>query len=718
MTDDDPGSRIASLIRSMTLAEKIGQLTMISGGVETAGAELSDRQIDLIRAGEAGSVLNVMGIDAISAARRAASQTRLGIGTLVCLDVLHGHDTIFPIPLGEAAAFDPALWTETARVAAEETRAADIDLTFAPMLDVARDPRWGRIAESFGEDPCVGARFAEAKVKGFQQDFADGAPFLAATAKHLGAYGAVIAGREYNSVDISSRALHEVHLPAFEAAVRSGVAAIMPSFNDLAGVPMTANVAILRELVRERWGFDGVMISDYSAVAELITHGVAADLAEAAALPLKAGIDIDMVSDAYPQGLPIALERELIDEALIDEAVSRVLQLKARLGLLSGSSAKASRPQAGGALEQHRALAREAAQRSMVLLQNRGGLLPLFEGQGQSLAIIGPLADARQDMLGPWWANGKPDSVTTFLKGLRDGLSGWSLAHARGSGITKDDPASFTEAIDIARNADMIVLCLGEAASMSGEAASRAQPDIPASQRRLAEAVFDLGKPVIVTLSAGRPLVAPWLFDRADAVVVTWFPGIEAGPALADLLSGRVDPTAKLPVCWPADAGQIPIFYAQRPTGRPADPANGMTSRYIDAPVEPQFPFGHGLSYTRFSYRDLRLSAETLRPGETVIVETEIVNDGPVDGEEIAFLFIRDPVASVTRPTLELEGFARVSVAAGASETARFALSTDDIAFPDENGRRVLEAGKIEIAVGPNADPASLLRTQLEIETR
>jgi len=468
--------------------------------------------------------------------------------------------------------------------------------------------------------------------------------------------------------------------------------------------------------VRERWGFDGVMISDYSAVAELITHGVAADLAEAAALALKAGIDIDMVSDAYPQGLPIALERGLVDEALIDEAVSHVLQLKARLGLLPGSSAKASRPEAAS-LEQHRALARKAARRSMVLLQSRDGLLPLPEGQGQSLAMIGPLADAGQDMLGPWWANGKPASVTTYLRGLQAGLPGWSVAYARGSGITEDDPASFTEAIDIARNADMICLCLGEAASMSGEAASRAQPDIPASQRRLAEAIFDLGKPVIVTLSAGRPLVAPWLFDRADAVVVTWFPGIEAGPALADLLSGRVDPTAKLPVCWPADAGQIPIFYAQRPTGRPADPANWMTSRYIDAPVEPQFPFGHSLSYTRFTYRDLRLSAETLRPGETVIVETEIVNDGPVDGEEIAFLFIRDPVASVTRPILELKGFARVSVAAGASETARLALSTDDIAFPDESGRRVLEAGRIEIAVGPNADSASLLRTQLEIET-
>ena len=403
MTFGSPGTRIEGLLHIMTPEEKIGQLTMIRGGGGMGGAKLTDAQLDHVRAGRAGSVLDLTTADGIRRAQEAAiRESRLGIPLLVCLDVLHGYETIFPIPLGEAAAFDPISWEATARAAAEEAAAAHVALTFAPMLDIARDPRWGRMAESPGEDPWLGARFAEAKVRGFQHGFS-GPGTLAATAKHLGAYGAVTAGREYNSVDISARSLHEVYLPPFAAAVRAGVAAIMPAFTDLAGVPMTANAAILRNILRDRWGFDGVIISDFNAIAELIVHGVAADLGEAAALAMKAGVDIDMMSDAYPKGLPAALARGLIEEAQVDEAVGRVLTLKARLGLFDdpfrgyASGTQTSRRAA------HRDLARNVARRSIVLLQNRGDVLPL-RGGALTLAVIGPFAAAEQEMLGPWYA--------------------------------------------------------------------------------------------------------------------------------------------------------------------------------------------------------------------------------------------------------------------------------------------------------------------------
>jgi beta-glucosidase len=716
-------TEIAVMLDSMTLTEKIGQLTMVVGGVGDLGGggggvlrpELSEAQLADVRAGRVGSILNVWGETYVEKAQAAAKASRLRIPLLTCLDVLHGYETLFPIPLGEAASFDPELWEATARAAAVETASAGVDLTFAPMLDVARDARWGRMAESFGEDPWLGAQFATAKVRGYQRDFTSG-DTIAATAKHLGAYGAVTAGREYNSVDISTRSLHEVHLPPFAAAVRAGVAAIMPSFNDLAGVPMTANVPVLRGILRDRYGFDGVIISDFSATAELLAHGVAADLAEAAALSLKAGIDIDMVSDVYPRGLPLALERGLVSEALVDEAVRRVLALKARLGLLADLSRGRKAMARSVHPIEHRALAREAARKSMVLLQNRGGLLPL-QDEGGKLAVLGPFGIGRHDMMGPWRAAGKAEDVVDFVTGLRDGAPGWTIDAALGCFVRDEDPATFPAAMEAASRADLILLCLGESADMSGEAGSRVFPGIPGVQQRLAEAVFDLGKPVIVALSSGRPLTAPWLFEKADAVIATWFPGCEAGPALADVLTGRFNPSGKLPVCWPYAVGQMPIFYAQRPTGRPVDEGNHMTSRYIDAPVEPQFPFGHGLSYTSFAYQNLRFSRDVLRPGETLTVEVEVLNQGKADGQETAFLFMRDPVASIARPVLELKGVARVSLPAGDSGLARFSFAAEDAAFMDEAGHPVLEAGVIELLVGPKADRAALIGAQIAIQT-
>ena len=487
----------------------------------------------------------------------------------------------------------------------------------------------------------------------------------------------------------------------------------MPAFHNLAGVPMSANAAVLRDLVRGRWGFEGVIVSDYGAIAELVVHGVAEDLAEAAALALRAGIDIDLMGNAYARGLPGALERGHVTMADVDAAVRRVLALKAALGLFDDPYRR-GHGLTSEQLAAHRALAREAARRAIVLLTNRGGALPLAPDGGR-IAVIGPLADARDDMLGPWAAGGRPEEMVTILEGLRAAFPAREVAHAPGVEIDGGDTSGIPAALDLARAADVVVLCLGEARTMSGEAASRARPTLPGRQAELAKAALDLGKPVVVTLSSGRPLMAPWLFERADAVLATWFLGSEAGNAVGDVLCGAHNPSARLPVSWPVDIGQIPIFYAQRPTGRPADPAEHYTSKYIDLPVDPLFPFGHGLSYTRFAYRDLRARPDELRPGETITVEVEVANEGAVAGEETVFLFLRDPVASIARPLLELKGVAKIALEPGARGTVRFKLSADDLTFlgPDLSPR--LEPGGFEIHVGPSAAREFLLRTAVRL---
>lgn len=687
-------ARIESLLEALSLEEKLGQLTMIRADFGKAGAEMGAAKLAQIRAGRAGSVLDLRGLESIRESQKAAVEgSRLRIPLLFTLDVLHGYETIFPIPLGEAAAFDANLWQQTASVAAAEAAAEGIALTYAPMLDVARDPRWGRIAESPGEDPYVSARFAEAKVEGFQQGALSQGEMVAATAKHFAGYGAVMAGREYASIDIAPRTFEEVYFPPFAAAIKAGVAAIMPAFVDLAGEPLTSHRGMLDGILRRRWGFDGVIVSDFCAIRELIVHGVAADAVEAAALALNAGVDIDMESGVYLEGLEEALARGLVSPGQIDDAVRRVLTLKERLGLFDKPFERGSHPVTAAQRQQHRALAREAAQKSVVLLQNRARVLPL-KGEGGRLAIAGPFADASAEMLGPWRAAGEAKNAVSFLAGVRRALPGWQITSAASP--------------DAAREADAVLLCIGEAASMSGEATSRARPSIPAEQRLLAEGVFSLGKPVIVALTSGRPLIDPWLFEKADAVLATWFLGSEAGAALADVLTGAANPAGKLPVSWPCDAGQIPIFFGQRQSGRPAKADEHDTSKYLDVPVEPQFPFGHGLSYTSYVYGAPRTSAASIRPGQRFFVEADITNAGDVAGEETVFLFIRDPIASIARSVLELRGFAKVSLAPGATGTARFELAAEDLAFPDADGRPCLEAGSVQIFVGPSADRKSL----------
>lgn len=714
MPEHASGERVEALLAAMTLDEKIGQMTLISAGAAVTGPGGHVDDFGAVRAGRVGAVCNLLGRERIEALQRAAVQeSRLGIPLLFSMDVLHGYRTIFPVPIAEAGTFDPALWQATARSAAVEAAADGIAMTFAPMIDVARDPRWGRIVESPGEDPWLAARYARAKVRGFQDDDLAAADSVAAVAKHLAGYGAVIAGREYAPVDISERSLREVYLPPFAEAVAAGVAGIMPAFHNLAGIPMTANRAVLTDLVRGSWGFTGVQVSDYAAIAELVVQGVAADLAEAAALALRAGVDIDLMGNAYAEGLPAALGRGLVAMADIDGAVRRILALKRALGLFDDPYRR-GRILGAEQVAAHRALAGEAGRRAIVLLTHRTGILPLARNGGP-VAVIGPLADAPADMLGPWAADGRPDEAVTILAGIRAALPDREIVHSAGVATDGDDTTGLAAALDVARSAEVVILCLGEARSMSGEAASRASTGLPGRQAELARALFEIGRPVVVILCAGRPLTAPWLFERADAVLAAWFLGSEAGHAIAAVLTGEHNPTGRLPVSWPVDAGQIPTFFAMRPSGRPANPAEHFSARYIDLPVEPQFAFGHGLSYTRFAYRNLRAHPAEPRAEDRIAVEVEIENEGARAGEETVFLFISDPVASVARPLLELRGVARIALDPGMRGTVVFELSSRDLQFLGPDLAVRLEAGTFEIHVGPSAAPASLLKTSVRL---
>ena len=697
---------LAGLLADMTLAEKLGQLTMVTAGYTVTGPTGVEDIPALVRAGRVGSLFNLWGREAVREAQRlAVEETRLGIPLFFGLDVIHGFRTVFPIPLAEAGAFDPALWEETARLAAAEAVGAGLDLTFAPMLDLSRDPRWGRIAEGPGEDPTVGSRFAEAKVRGFQGDALSG---LAATPKHFAAYGASAAGRDYAPVDISERALAEIYLPPFRAAIAAGAAALMPGFTDIAGVPVTAHRPLLTDTLRERWGFTGVVISDYGAIGELIRHGVAADRAEAAALALNAGVDIDMMSFAYEKGLPEALDRGLAAMPAIDAAVLRVLDLKARLGLLDDPYRRCTGPDPE-IPARHRTAARRAAAQSLVLLTNRADALPLPAAPGR-IALVGPLADARGEMLGPWASTGRGDEAISVLAGLRSALPDAAIEHVPGTAIQGGDTAGIPEAAAAAARAEHVILCIGEAAGMSGEAASRARIDLPGHQAALAEAVLAAGRPVTVLLFSGRPLALPEIFARAAAVVACWFPGSEAGHAIAALLTGADSPSAGLSVTWPRDVGQVPIAYSVRSGGRPENPADHYTSKYLDLPNAPQFPFGHGLAYTRFS---LSAPEVTLAPGLTV--ETTVSNAGARPGAATVFLFLRDPVATIARPVLELKRFQRVELAAGATEALRFQLDRDDLAYPGPDLEPVFEPGDFEIHLGFSAAPEGLLTARFRL---
>ena len=710
---------IDTLIRKMTLAEKLGQLTMTASSYAVTGPVIAGDSTQAIKDGTIGNLLNMVGADHVREVQRLAVQeSRLGIPLLIGFDVVHGHRTLFPIPLGEASLFDPRMWASTARESAKEAAADGIAMTFAPMLDVARDPRWGRSAEGPGEDPWLAARIAESKVHGFQGSDLAAPDALAATAKHFCAYGAVTAGRDYASVDISERTLHEVYLPPFAAAVATGVSAIMPSFTDLAGIPMTANAALLNGWLRGRSGFDGVIVTDYNAIGELMNHGIAADLAEAATLALKAGVDIDMMADAYRRGLPVALERGWVTIGEIDAAVRRVLTLKKRLGLFDDPYRRGTVPETAAALAARRNLARLVASRAIVMLKNEGEALPLDRSTPR-LAVVGPLADGTTDMRGPWWGAAAPEGQVTVLAALRQMLSESRVAHARGVDIDGGDLSGVAAALAACDQADAIVLCVGEAASMSGEAASRAHLGLPSRQREFADAVFELAarqhKRVIVVMFSGRPLVIPWLAEKADALLAAWFLGSEAGNAIADVLFGHVSPSGRTPVSWARASGQVPIFFGARPTGRPFDSKDHFTTKYLDAPNDPLYPFGHGLTYGRFVYSNLRVPRDGISERDTIVIRVDVQNDGGRPAEETVFLFTHDTLASVSRPVLELKGFAKIHLNPGARGTVTLMLPAHELRFLGVNLEPVFEPGEVEILVGPCADRNQLLADRIRL---
>ena len=706
-------NRIEKLLAQMTLTEKLGQLTMTAAGYAVTGPVIAGDSTEAIKSGAIGNLLNLVGPGPVREMQQlAVEHSRLGIPLLIGLDIIHGHRTLFPIPLAEAALFDPQTWELTAREAAREAAADGLAMTFSPMLDVSRDIRWGRTAEGSGEDTWLAVQMARAKVRGYEGSDLAAADALAACAKHYCAYGPVLAGREYAQVDISERTLLEVHVPPFDAAVAAGVATIMPAFTDLNGIPMTANKKLLRHHLRDQLGFDGVIVSDYNAIAELMHHGIAADLPEAAALALDAGVDIDMMADAYRKGLPVALERGLVTMAQIDESVLRVLRLKERLGLFADPYRRGSRTESQAVLTHRRELARSVGARSIVMLKNDRETLPL-RGKLRRICVIGPLADAANEMGGCWGAAGKPEDRISVLAGLRAALSGTEIVHAAGVQFTSGDESGIAAAVDLCNGADAVVLCIGEMANMSGEAASRAIPEVPAQQRTLAEAVFERarakGLRVVVVLFSGRPLVIPWLAEKADALLAAWFLGNEAGNAIADVVLGRTSPSARTPMSWPRAIGQIPLFYSERPSGRPFNPKDHFTTKYMDVANDPLYPFGHGLTYGRFTSTNLVVTPDRVSATGAIEARVDVTNEGPHAAEETVFLFIHDKVASVTRPVLELKGVGKATLRPGETQTVRITVPATDLRFPGRDLAPVFEPGEVEVLVGPRADRSELL---------
>lgn len=727
--------RVTELLASMTLDEKLGQLHQAAGGrSRNLNSRLTDDELDRVRRGEVGSYLHVAGAEPLAALQRVAvEESRLGIPLLFAMDVVHGYRTIFPVPIAMASTWDEADWEAAARVSAEEASASGLHWTFAPMIDIARDPRWGRIVEGGGSDPYLGARMAEAQIAGYQGGDLSHADTILATAKHFGAYGVPTGGRDYGTADLSERSLYEIYLPPFYAASRAGSGSMMTAFNDIAGVPSTANETLIDGTLRGRWDFDGLIVSDWNAIAELINHGVAETRADAGALALRAGVDMDMTSAVFVNDLRQAIADEPALLADLDLAVGRVLTAKERLGLFDNPMVyhQTARETAELLSPDHRALARDVAGRSMVLLKNDDNALPLTAGAGR-VAVIGALATDAWTQLGSWRAQGRPDDVVTLLDGLQTRApEGVEILHAAGAHPGNDDLTGIAEAVALAESADRVVLVVGEDYDLSGEARSRSDLFMPASQRALADAIFNTGKPVIVVLVTGRPLAIPNVAERADAILNTWMLGVEAGPALADIVYGDVSPSGRLPVSFPRATGAVPYTYSEFPSGRPADPDLGRDSnRYHDQPITPQFPFGHGLSYSAFSYGEL--SATSDESGYHLSVD--VTNTGEYEADEVVQLYMRDPVSFVARPQLELRGYRRISLSPGERLTVHFHLTAAQSAVFERPGAWRIEAGELQFHVGASsADlrasasvhvdangtsdvPASAIETRTEVE--
>ncbi|HEY0762197.1 MAG TPA: glycoside hydrolase family 3 N-terminal domain-containing protein [Pyrinomonadaceae bacterium] len=693
--------RVNALLAQMTLEEKLGQFQQLDG---EGNGNFRPEHLDMIRKGLLGSTLNVRGAQRTNQVQRVAmNESRLKIPVLFGFDVIHGYRTIFPIPLGEASSWDPALAERSAAVAAQEANNVGLRWTFAPMVDIARDPRWGRITEGAGEDPFLGAAFARARVRGFQGNDYGAADKVLACAKHWVAYGDAEGGRDYNTTDLSENTLREIYFPPFRAAVDAGVGTLMSSFNAINGVPASANPFTLTQVLRKEWGFDGFVVSDYTSVKELINHGVAGNEEQAAALALNAGVDMEMVSRSYNQFGSQLLKQNQISQATIDEAVRRILRIKFRLGLFDRPYTDEAREANALLRAESIRLAREIAGRSMVLLKNERETLPLNKNIG-SVAVIGPLADERRAPLGWWSGDGKEENTVTPLAGIKSKVSAQTkVLYAKGCEVKDESTAGFAEAVNVAKQSDVAIVFVGETHDMVGEAASRASLDLPGRQMELVQAIHATGKPTIVVLVNGRPLSIGWIVNNTPAILESWMGGTESGNAIADILFGDVNPGAKLPVTFPRSVGQVPIYYNHMNTGRPPEAENRYTSKYYDLPWTPLYPFGYGLSYTTFKISNLQLSAPRINASGKVTVSVEVENTGRRAGDEVVQLYIRDVVATMTRPVKELKGFQRISLQPGEKKKVEFVLGPEHLGFWNREMRYVVEPGEFRVMVGSNS---------------
>jgi beta-glucosidase len=701
-----------SLISKMTLQEKIGQLVQWNGSNVEGEKRLRNSAV--------GSFLNIRNREEIDRLQKiAVEETRLKIPLIIGNDVIHGYHTTFPIPLACAASWNPELLKKACRIAALEAAENGTRWTFAPMVDIARDPRWGRIAEGFGEDPYLASMMAKASVAGFQGVNLADEGSIAACAKHYVAYGAAIAGKDYNTVDMSERKLREVYLPPFHASVQAGISTLMSAFNDLNGVPSSCNYFTLTQILRDEWGFDGFVGSDYNAIGELIFHRVAADKAQCALKAIQAGMDMDLVGDTlvgdvFSPNLGNLVKADLLSEEKINESVRRVLRIKYRLGLFKHPYSMKEYEGIGtfsGAEKNEVAL--QLARESIVLLKNKNHLLPLNKNV-KSIAVIGPLADNQDEMLGTWSCEPLVGNVVTILKGIMIKVpSTTKVNYVMGCKVTDNDRSEFDKAIRTAREADVTVLVVGESKVMSGEAASRSELDLPGVQEELIKKIQEAGATVIVVLVDGRPLTINWITEHIPAIMNVWFLGDQAGNAVADVLFGDYNPSGKLPVTFPRSVGQIPIYYSFRSTGRPFDPKNKFTTKYIDSPVTPLYPFGYGLSYTHFIYSNVRVNPLQVHNGENISVYVDIKNSRNLPGSEVAQFYIRDRIASVTRPCKELKGFQKIYLNPGEIRTIEYTITPDMLSFYDINMKETIEPGMFDVMVGRNSE--DVITTSFEL---
>lgn len=693
-------NEINSLISKMTLAEKLGQLQMLDG---EANGKFRPEHLELARKGLLGSTLNVRGAAMTNELQKAALESRLKIPILLGFDVIHGYRTIFPVPLGESASWDLASIEKTAEIAAAEARAAGVHWTFAPMIDISRDPRWGRIIEGAGEDTYLGSKIAFARVRGFQGDDYSKPNRVMATAKHWVGYGAAEGGRDYNTTNISERALREIYFPPFKASIDAGVGSFMTAFNDLDGVPATANSYILRDVLRTEWKFDGLVVSDYTAVMELMFHGLAKDEPDAAKYALNAGTDIEMVSRFYNKyGEQLVKDKKVL-LATIDEAVKNVLRIKYRLGLFDKPFADEKLEKAEVFKQANRDYAEVSAEKSFVLLKNENETLPISKNI-KSVAVIGELANNKREMNGNWTGDGQPTDPITVLEALKQKYPNIKVNYAKGCDAYCDNDKEFATAVSAAKNSDFTIMVIGESSDMSAEAASRSEIDLPGMQTELVKQIHATGKPYAVVLMNGRPLTINWLAENSPAILETWFAGTMAGNAIVDTLFGDANPGGKLPVTFPRSVGQIPIYYNHKNTGRPFLTEQKYTSKYLDISNEPLYPFGYGLSYTTFKLSNLKLDKLKIKQGENVKVSVDITNTGKVKGDEVVQLYIHDVAASVTRPVRELRGFKRINLQPKQSQTVEFTLTPKDLEFYDRDLKPVVEAGEFQVIVGTSSD--------------